>query len=254
MSKTYETIARHHTAHIYTKGANKGDAPLDKRSKTHLRVIKNSDNTYAVRFHNTDILTIEPSGSVFIDCDGWAPRRTTMSAVNDALTILYKGAHPWLCSRRSFSHSQLTLAYFKGMGKYEHYKYYDGISLDTDGNIQSELKFFQAKRIDKAKVAAFTADVVSSGFKDCFKLLHAAAEEGNYVYKHTFPPVTLVTSVEHADRWPQLINEHAFERTWSWQAGKRIVEKLPAPKVWANIMSACKKSMYEVVDTTVTVI
>ena len=254
MKTPYETLAEFHATRIYTKGAHKGDAPLDKRSKSHLRVIK-YDASYAVRFHNTDILTVEPSGSVYIDCEGWANRPTTQAAVNDALSVLFSYRKPSLGSSRIFNHSQLVLYRYIPNKGYEKFKYYDGMSLDAHGEIQSELKCFQRKQTNKAQVAAFTANIKESGFKDVFKVMHAGIEVPSPLILHAIDDVaTLVSSNEYAEDWPKIISNAALDWTYSYTLGRRTIEVRSAAATWTNIMRDCKKKMFEIIDTDVFVV
>lgn len=250
----YDKIAAHHKAHIYTKGINKGDAPLAERGKRHFRVVK-YDTCYAVQFHNTDILTLTPDGKVTIDCDGWARHPTTVSAVNEALGVVMRG-HPWLTSRKVFSHSQAVLRkYTPGAGELN-YAYYDGVQLNSEGDIISPLRNLLRKRISREQVAAFTQGVEDSGFKAVFKIIHAGMVEGNYTsIPYNTPLSTLVSSNAHTEHWAQIIHNYGFETERLWHAGsvQRVTTKLPASKTWAAIMSACKKYMYEVVDAGVSV-
>ena len=80
--KTYEQVRAQHEEHQYKRGQFKGDAPADpaRRGKNHFRIIKNPDGVYAIRFHNTDILTYYPDGTVMIDGNGWESSITTREA------------------------------------------------------------------------------------------------------------------------------------------------------------------------------
>ena len=248
----YDELAARHKAHIYTKGINKGDAPLAQRGKSHFRIVK-YDTAYAVRFHNTDILTVTPEGNITIDCEGYAARPTTVSAVNEALGVVMRG-HPWLTRRNIFSHSQNVLrryAYGKGETSYA---YYDGVQLNSEGRIISPLRNLMRKRIDKSQVAEFMQGVESSGFKDVFKVIHAGMNEGNYTSLpyHT-PLATLVSDNEYSEYWAQIIHNYGFETTRFWGGGtiNRKTEKRAPSQTWAAIMKECKRGMYEVVDAGV---
>ena len=254
MKTPYETLAAYHAAHIYKKGAHTGDAPLDKRSKTHLRVIK-YDDSYAVRFHATDILTVEAGGSVYIDCEGWANRPTTQAAVNTALSVLFSSRRPSLASARVFNHSQLVLYRYIPNKGYEKFKYYDGISLDHDGVIQSDLRPFQRKQMCKAQVAAFTTAIKESGFKDVFKVMHAGIEVPSLLIRHAIDDVAaLVISNEYAEDWPKIISNAALDWTYSYHSGRRSIQVCSASATWTNIMRECKKKMFEIIDTDVYVV
>ncbi len=248
----YDKLAARHAQHIYTKGKYKGDAPLAQRGKAHFRIVK-YNTCYAVQFHATDILTVTPDGNITIDCEGYAARPTTVSAVNEALGVVMPG-HPWLTRHSIFSHSQSVLRkYAQGRGETS-YAYYDGVQLDSEGRIISPLRNLQAKRIDKTQVAEFMRDVESSGFKDVFKAIHAGMNEGNYTSLPYHTPLpALVSSNEYSEYWAQIIHNHGFETLRFWHAGsvQRHTTKLTPSQTWASIMKACKRDMYEVVDAGV---
>ena len=249
---TYANLLMHLTRHEYMRGAYKGDAPADRarRGKSHFRVRKLSHDRMAVRFHNTDILTAYENGSVTIDCRGWGGNSTTKDAVNDCNTFTTFNLS--LYSRNIMSHSQLVLR-VNG----EEYAYYDGMSFDKDGNLMTERKGFEAKRIDKAESKEFMQDVVDSGFKDAFALLYATCKYDPDMPRWTsLRPKAIVTSDVHTNDWVQLIHlfKFEFERRWDSTTGKLTIagrEKDNAKACWSRIMKACKSDMYKVTRTEV---
>jgi hypothetical protein len=256
----FNRIADHHDWNIYKRGAFKGDAPVAQRGKTHFRSIKNSDGTYAVRFHKTDILTIHPIGIAVINCDGYIGRPTTAAAVNEALG-------EFVSTRAHVQGRATVMGYVQPILNIDtahqagtKYRYYDGMVISVNDNtghvnVHSPLKPLLRRRINKAKVAAFTAALNESGFKDAFKIMHAVSEPiSPYVYMNRDnPPLAdQLADNKYSAYWAQVISEHAHDMYYNYQQGKDATTKRDAAATWANIMSAAKKPMHEVVDSDVT--
>ena len=72
----YELLNLHLQRYVYKRGANKGDAPLEKRSKSHVRIRRVDANTLAVRMYETDILTVRSDGTFTIALDSWETSTT----------------------------------------------------------------------------------------------------------------------------------------------------------------------------------
>ena len=245
----YTTLMMHLARHMYKKGRNKGDAPANKhrRSMTHFRVVKNNDGTMAVRMFGTDLLKAHPDGSVVIDTGGWYDRPTTILRLNEAFRF-FEGVSISMHKQSILSHSQPVL---RVNGK--QYSYYDGIILNEQGEIITELRAFEMKRIDKAESKEFAEDLAESGFKDAFPLLYAVStpeeiEQNNYALFGENIPKMLADSTQ-ADKWKLLIARTKFERHYSWTnhgGGYAYTEKSNAKACWASIMAYCKKNMYVV--------
>ena len=244
----YTTLMMHLARHMYKKGRNKGDAPANKhrRSMTHFRVVKNNDGTMAVRMFGTDLLKAHPDGSVVIDTGGWYDRPTTILRLNEALGF-FEGVSVRMFKQSILSYSQPVL---RVNGK--QYSYYDGIILNEQGEIITELRAFEMKRIDKAESKEFADDLTESGFKDAFPLLYAVStpeeiEQNNYALFGENIPKMLADSTQ-ADKWKLLIARTKFERYYSFNngGGYAYTEKSNAKACWASIMAYCKKNMYVV--------
>lgn len=245
---TYDKLKSHLTDHAYKRGMYKGDAPFDqsRRSRRHHRVVERSQ-FMAIRFHNTDIVRAYPDGRVMIDCNGWVSSSTTMTAVRETTKVM--PFHFSVFSRSIMSLSQTVLRTQDGTMV----KYYDGITFDGEGNVITELRPFEARRIDKAESKEFMDEVNASGFKDMFKLLYATVQppEGTIgVYPRRLSDS--FTNPEHAADWPHLIAKYKYEQKWMGFGGNRQwVEVGTAQTCWSRIMSICKHSMYNTVTTEV---
>ena len=244
----YTTLMMHLARHMYKKGRNKGDAPANKhrRSMTHFRVVKNNDGTMAVRMFGTDLLKAHPDGSVVIDTGGWYDRPTTILRLNEALGF-FEGVSVRMFKQSILSHSQPVLRINN-----KRYSYYDGIILNEQGEIITELRAFEMKRIDKAESKEFADDLTESGFRDSFPLLYAVStpeeiEQNNYALFGENIPKMLADSTQ-ADKWKLLIARTKFERYYSFNngGGYAYTEKSNAKACWASIMAYCKKNMYVV--------
>ena len=238
----------HLARHKYTRGANKGDAPAlaNKRGMNHFRVVKNSNGTMAVRMIHTDIITAYPNGDVRIDTDGWHDHNTTIIRMNEAFDF-FEGASLAMYKHRVFSHSQPVLR----IGT-KRFVYYDGITLNERGEITTELKAFEQKRVDRAETKNLANELQESGFKDAFALLYAlATPEDNDDRIPMFGvrlPDALVDN-NQADKWKPIIARNKFQRSYTWRNNNRgyeYVERSDAKACWANLMAECKKNMYVV--------
>jgi hypothetical protein len=260
----FNRIADHHAKNIYKRGAFKGDAPVAWRGKTHFRSIKNSDGTYAVRFHKTDILTIHPIGIVVINCDGYVDRTPTTIHLNIALGEFVSTRAHVQGKATVMGYAQPILNTDTAHQAGTKYRYYDGmiISVNDDTghvNVHSTLQVLKRRRIHKEKVAAFTAAIDESGFKDAFKIMHAVSEPMTGLprvyptsHRNNPPLADQLADNKYSEYWAQVISAHAHDMYFNYQQGVSATRKRDAAATWANIMAAAKKTMYEVVDSDVT--
>lgn len=245
---TYDRLNAHLTRHAYKRGANKGDAPFDqsRRGRSHHRVVQRAD-FMAIRFHNTDIVRAYPDGRVMIDCRGWVTHNTTMSALREATKFM-----PFSFSVGSRSVMSISQTVVRRMDKTV--LYYDGITFDNEGNIITELRPFEARRIDKAESKEFMDGITASGFKDMFKLLYATVQPPEAA---PFYPRILsdsLTDPEHAADWPHIIAKYKYEKKWqSHGTGMSMgwEEVGTAKTCWSRITSACKSRMFNTIKTEV---
>lgn len=237
----------------YKRGANKGAAPMGPRWKSHYLAIDRGTHI-AVRFHHTDIVRAYPDGTVMIDCNGYAGHITTKTHLNDALHLM-PGAVVRMYSSKINSLSQCLL--YVGNKRY---RYYDGITLNREGTVTTDLLPFQARRINKAEVADLNADMIESGFKDAFRVLWSqATEEDAAAFRtsmasHTFRNNRArIVQAHHSNQWLGVIADFAFDRTWvqdkTTGAMKLTTIKHDHSQVWSRMMKWIKADMYETIDT-----
>jgi hypothetical protein len=214
---------------------------------SHFRVIKDAEGKMRIRMWNTDIITAHPDGSVLIDTNGYHTHNTTIIRLNDALAMFFDAVQIRMYKQSILSYSQPVL---RVDGK--RYSYYDGVTLNDQGEITSQLKAFEMKRVDKPKTQGFAEDLADSGFKDAFKVLYAvttAEDRGENDYSlFGVDWHDVLADSDQADKWKMIIARNKFERSYSFKngGGYEYVEKSDAKACWATIMQYCKKNMYVV--------
>jgi hypothetical protein len=240
---TYTTLMMHLQRHMYKRGKNKGDAPANhnQRGMCHFRVVKGNDDTMRVRMWSTDIITAYPNGDVKIDTNGYHTHNTTIIRLNEAFWF-FESVSMGMSKRSIFSYSQPVL---RVNGKL--YYFYDGITLNAQGEVITPLQAFEQKRVDKAATKELAVDLAESGFTDAFKLLYAVAtpddmEKDNYGMFGVRLPDAL-SDTNRADTWKMIIARSKFQREYAYPQ-YQYVEKSNAKACWATIMQACKKNMY----------
>ena len=243
----YTKLSMHLTRHMYKRGKNKGDAPANahRRAMDHYRVVKGNDNTMRIRMHSTDIITAYPNGDVKIDTRGYYTHNTTIIRLNEAFGF-FEGVGVGIGKRSIFSYSQPVL---RVNGKL--YYFYDGITLNEQGEVITPLQAFEQKRVDKEETKALANDLQESGFADAFKLLYAVAtpddmEHDRYYGRLQVKLPNALTDNNRADAWKMVIAFSKFERQYTFAngGGYEYTEKSNAKACWATIMAACKKNMY----------
>lgn len=252
MRTMYEQLQAHIAANAYKRGKNKGDAPLDasRRSRSHERVVSRA-GCMAVHFHNTDVILAYPDGRIVIDCDGWGTTPTTRTCINDALRW-FGGNNAWLYSDRLYGKTQLVLKTRCGT-----YAYYDGITIDPSGELLSELKAFEGRRIDRDATKEMYADMQECGFKDVFKLLHAVAEKLPHANNDPLydavrfaRPAELrdfITMELHANKWPYVVDSVSFRSGYDWKTQHYTHIKHDHKTAWGRLMEIVKKDLYNTV-------
>jgi hypothetical protein len=228
---------------MYKRGKNKGQAPANahRRAMDHYRVVKGNDDTYRIRMHSTDIITAYPNGDVKIDTNGWYTHNTTIIRLNESFGF-FEGVGVGMSKRSILSYSQPVLRVGTKL-----YYYYDGITLNAQGEVITPLQAFEQKRVDRAATKELTNELQESGFTDAFKLLYAVAtaedmETDNYGMFGVRLPDALSDSAR-ADTWKMVIARNKFQREYAYPQ-YQYVEKSNAKACWATIMAACKKNMY----------
>jgi len=237
----YEILKDRLAKHIYKRGQYKGDAPMDKRSKPHFRIVE-GENMH-VRMYNTNILTAFRNGEFEINLNGYGSSITTRANINHALGVCRQNIG--IGNRNVMGLSQCTV-YANG----SRYVYYDGIRFNQEGELVSKPKPFEARRIDKAESKEFMDALKASGFKDVFPLLYATCPTPDGVpILHRYWDDYL-QDADYAHCWPEIIEYFKYDR--KWDGGYRMVEVDNAKGCWARMMAEAKKHMYNNILTEVT--
>lgn len=249
---TFTKLSLHMNKHVYTKGAHKGDAPLDgsRRGRCNHRVAKRYD-CMAVIMHRTSILQAYEDGSFMLDTAGWHDSPTTREAVATALRFTPLSGR-YVYSRRVFSKSQLCLSLKDGRVV----RYYDGMKFDADGTLTTPLQTFERYGINKQESKEFADGIKESGFKAMFPLLYTTCKAPDSGITHTpnhYHLSETFTTAHLAPSWPEIIEYFKFEMQYDYKTQTRVcVERGDAKSCWAAIMKACKSRMYGTTATTVT--
>lgn len=231
---------------VFKRGIFKGDAPMESRRKTHFRVRELNNGDMAVRFHNTDIITVDQhTNNIILNCNGYEDSHTTRWAVAYSLRMILPGQHLGIGSQRFKGISHTVLFARNGS-----FLYYDGCVLSPEGDMISAQKHFRGKRMDKQATARLANDIEESGFKDMFRILWGSCDDSMMrgvapsIFRHW------MTNSEHADQWASIVAYAAYEyeqRNGVWQ----YVKQSPS-EAWSALMRTAKHDMYEIYDTEVT--
>lgn len=249
---TFTKLSMHMNKHVYTKGAHKGDAPLDgsRRGRCNHRVAKRYD-CMAVIMHRTAILQAYEDGTFMLDTAGWHDSQTTKEAMRVAVQFTPLSGQ-YVYSRRVFGKSQLCISLKDGRVV----RYYDGMKFDADGTLTTPLETFERYGIDKQASKRFADDIKASGFKAMFPLLYTTCKAPDSGITHVPDPRRLQHILEtdyNAHRWSETIEYFKFEMQFDYKTRTRFyMERGDAKSCWAAIMKACKSRMYETTATTVT--
>jgi len=234
---------------VYKRGQYKGDAPLEKRTKSHVRIVEGenlSQECMHVRMYSTKILTAYMDGAIEINLNNWSGSSTTRQWLNYALGLTMHGF--WLGNKSVMSLSQPTITTPSGI-----YLHYDGIRFNAEGKIVTTPKPFEAKRIDKSESKGFTDGLKVSGFKDVYPLLYATCtppEKGQSMARHW---KDYMQDPNSADTWPEIIEYFKYDMEWNHTMGKREWHEMDNAKAcWARMMAKAKQDMYQTIATEVT--
>lgn len=244
----YEILSNHLDKYVYKRGQFKGDAPLESRKKSHVRVRRLDDTTLAVRMYHTNIMVVHAEGAIRIALDNWQTS-TTKAWLNYALRITRTGLS--IGTKCVQSLNQLTMS-----TPYGYYLYYDGIEFDSHGRLLSKPLPFEARRINKLETAEFMQGMEDSGFKNMYPVLYATADPEDMNKNHR-PIEELFTDPDQAQEWSVAISAYKYETRGNWSASGysyNTVERDDAKACWSRMMKKAKSNMYDTIRTEVTVI
>lgn len=230
----YLKLKLHLERHMYKRGANKGSAPADasKRYKGHFLVQQQGD-LMCVRMYRTNLIEVTPDNNVRISMGGWWTSTTTKN-INEAMGhfIGWGGVG----SVRIGGYSQLG---FRAKGKT--YRYYDGMTFDSEGNPTCDLKVFSKCVTDRDATKEFRDDMKASGFKDVFPVLFASAEPNRWWGATSTTLRKYVTQECHANQWAEIAAHFKYHYDDHKAALKAITAR-------------CTADMKVIEDTDITII
>ena len=244
----YEILFARHAKNIYKRGQYKGDAPMDKRTKTSFRIVKGEN--MVVNMYSTNILTAYRNGEFEINLNGWSSSSTTKANINFVLGVINQrmsiGTKIIMGVRQTVVRAKDIL-----------YLYHDGIRFNQAGELVTKPQGFEARRINKDDSKAFMDSVKASGFKAMFPVLYATAQAEDYESTHITSRWTdYISDVDHAHYWPDIVLWFKFDKRWYLlQIGghKYGVHEIGTAKTcWNRMMSQAKQYMYDTTRTEVT--
>lgn len=230
----------------YKRGEFKGDAPMENRCKSHFRALALNNGDMAVRFYQTNIITVDKdTNNLTIHCNGYAEDSpTTREALNHSLRELLP-MRATIGSVRFKGITHHVISANNGV-----FRYYDGCVLSPEGDFISEPRKFHGKRVDKAATAQLKIDVQESGFKDMFRILWGSCTEDMTTGRVMGTDHANIINPAHADKWAGLIAWYAYDFVLVRGASQYV--KQPPSLTWSRIMQAAKAGMVELYETEVT--
>lgn len=210
------------------RGMFKGQAWLDRPYNRHKRVYEPAPGRVAVRMHNTDILVARQDGMVVLDTGGWVSRPTTRVCLG---TALWRAGIPGFLFTRRYSGRLNYVLLIRGKGEYA---FYDGMVLDSDGNLLSPARKFLKNVADRERRAAERERL--KPFLDMLPILMANIADNPTAY---FParPIEYL-DVDDAGTW------HSVVRYYMWERSALLTDQR---KVRARIVHAATKGMVRAV-------
>lgn len=251
----YEILKAHVAQHKYTRGANKGDAPLNpsRRRRDFERVCDRGD-CMAVHRYSTDVLAVYPDGQVVINCDGWGSSPTTRVAVTQGLYLI--GYRVSMGSVRYRNLSQIVINLQGGS-----FRYYDGITLmqDTAGKlVVKEPRPFAAKIRDTERVGRWDEAVKASGFKDLFPILHLNAEREHLPTGYWDEHLTtdILSEAEQSEDWLAVVARFKWDCKYEYTSRGLTKEWFARTRqeTWSKLRSTLTKGMNKIIWTNETCI
>lgn len=249
----YELLKAHVAKHKYTRGRNKGSAPLDsKRRRRDWDLVIDRGDRMVVHRYSTDVLIAYPDGQVVVNCEGWGSSTTTRIAVTHGLYLM--GIRASMGSVRYRNLSQQVINLQGGS-----FRYYDGMTLVQDAAgkwVVTEPKPFRAKVRNMERVGAWDEAVKASGFKNLFPILHMNAEREHMPtgYWDEERMTDILSNADRAEHWLAVVAKFKWDSKFvssgaphykyskEWFAHTR-------QKTWSKLRSTLTKGMNKIIYT-----
>ena len=251
----YSQLARHVERHKYTKGQYKGSAPADsaRRAKSHFRVIsvvRNSNPAYAVRFHETDIMTAYEDGTFEFDTAGWHESRTTRDALNHCLHFVRSTGVTcgWVQSAPSQYRIKQTEIVIGGRSL----QFFDGMVFDQDGTLHANTPAKPVlKRVaDRQERKEWLEDEDTRAFRAALPVIHAgvtAMVGENMVQRRPWFPRP--EGIEFIDTSPRGVRR-AVETPSKWASLVYALYVDSHAATWSSIYAYATRDMTTDVEVT----
>lgn len=211
----HTTLSLHHSRYEYKRGQYQGDAPADasRRWKSHFRVQKLTDGSYAVLFHNTRIIRAYPDGTVMLDSAGWDGSPTTRDAFG------YYGY--WLRSHRVGSYAQTVLCPSRRyLGP--RVRFYDGMTLGPDWRLTSPSRPLMRRVADRATRKEWREDADVMAFRAALPVLHAAVgamePRATAQLRYSLDFRRISSACDRHENWPAIVARYYRDtpaETWA---------------------------------------
>lgn len=231
MNNPYTNLKFYHERHVYKRGRFQGDAPFDKRSATHKRVLAPTSDKIEVLMHRTVILTAYATGEIRLNTDGWHESPTTREAMS--LALHRAGLHAGMYSNRVGNLSQTALR-ISGQGTW---RYYDGMRFDADGRLLSTAYPWQAKVADREARKAKREEL--KPLLEVLPILHAGIAEAGA----TGPARAInAYSPDKPELWPDIVRWYTYRLSVGWRpiTDWRVVRQ--------RILRAATERLVKIVD------
>ena len=236
----------HLSRHMYKRGQFKGDAPLEKRRKNHIRV-RDMGDRMVVQMYSTNIFTAWEDGTFKINCNGWEHSPTTREALHYALRNFAKlririGSRPTMGLRPVCAYTPESV-----------YKYYDNMKFDAEGNLLTPPEAFEQRRVCRSETEELKADLAESQFTALYPMLYATCEsDGSVLMMAEKKMRRILCDAGQSYRWAEIVAQFKFRRRWAYGTSEfQTIEISDSKDCWSRMMKYMKKDMYETVRTDI---
>lgn len=245
----YALLCEHHAKHVFKRGANSGDAPLDRYNRYAHKLIKVTPTHADIVLYRTTIFRAYPDGSVVLNTNGHTTQ-LTMDTLNNGLGAFVRAYTGRVFSKLRFGTRQLHY-YTNGRS----YAYYDHMRILPDGTPAEPAPFVRYS-INRSMSRPFSTQ--AKEFRAMFPVLFAALPDtipddafyaGNtpYLSAGLYDSRRLAEAITtNPELWHTIVHSNAYSRH---------TYKDPRPGAALDrILKAAKAHMYHITVTGITCI
>jgi hypothetical protein len=236
----------HLSRHMYKRGQFKGDAPLENRRKSHIRV-RDMGDRMVVQMYSTNIFTAWEDGTFKINCGGWESSPTTREAIHHALRNFAK---VFIRIGTRLTMGLRPICAFTPDGVY---KYYDNMKFNAEGKLLTLPEAFEQRRVCRSETEELKADLAESQFTALYPMLYATCEsDGSTLMMNEKQMRRILCDENQSYRWAEIVATFKFRRGWVYGTKQfETVEISDSKDCWSRMMKHMKKDMYETVRTDI---